>query len=78
MYETEGELHGRLMREATEAAVTVKELARAWASIDGKRDEFDIGAASDDIEAGGGHYAGYVCEAEELLRRATKYARERK
>lgn len=59
------------------AGVTVTDLARAWASIDGKRDQFDIGAASNNIEAEGGHFVGYVCEAEEMLRRTTKYARAR-
>lgn len=78
MSETEQEMHRRLIRESEGAGVTVKDLARAWASIDGRRDEFDIGAESDDIESGGGRYAGYVCEAEELLRRATKYARDRR
>lgn len=78
MAETEKELHARLIREAFAAGVTVTDLARAWSSIDGKRDQFDIGAVSNNIEAGGGHFAGYVCEAEEQLRRATKYVRERK
>lgn len=75
--ETEAQLHTRLIREATEAKIAVVDLARAWASIDGKREQFEIGEFSHDIEAGGGHYAGYMCEAEELLRRATKYAKTR-
>lgn len=78
MSETEQGMHRRLIRECEGAGVTIKDLARAWASIDGRRDEFDIGAESDDIEAGEGHYAGYISEAEELLRRATAYARERR
>jgi hypothetical protein len=70
--------HAKLIQAARAAGVTVEDMARAWASIDGKRDEFDIGRESPDIEAGGGHYAGYLSEAEEMLKRATLYASERK
>lgn len=58
--------------------MTVKDLARAWASIDGHIDDFDNGAKAGSIEAFGGHYAGYVVEAEEQLRRAIGYAMARK
>lgn len=77
MSDTMEEMHNRLIRGMVANGVTVIDLARAWASLDGKRDAFDAGATSADIEAGGGHFYGYISEVEEMLRRATKYAGER-
>jgi hypothetical protein len=53
-------------------------LARAWASIDGKRDEFDAGRNISISEDKTGHYLGYLVETEEAFERATKYALERR
>ena len=47
----------------------VEALADAWASIDGKLDKFRRGKAAKRIESYGGHYAGYMAEAEEMQRR---------
>lgn len=57
-------------------AVTVEDLARAWASIDGKREDFDREKASAEMVTG--HYEGYLSEAEEQIRRAVEYAKVRK
>ncbi|MBK5958134.1 hypothetical protein CCR97_08380 [Rhodoplanes elegans] len=70
--------HAKLMQELRQSGVTIEDIARAWASIDGKRDAFDAEkgkSVSDDIT---GHYLGYLSEAEELVTRAAKYARERR
>lgn len=72
------ELHTQLIDEAFAAGVTIIDLARAQASIDRVLDKFDAGAMSDNIEVGDSHFIGYVCETEEQLRRAIKYAKERK
>lgn len=71
------ERHRKLIQDAHAMGATVEDFARAWASIDGRRDEFDAGRLSDDITAHGGYYDGYVCETEEAFERATRYARER-
>lgn len=44
-------------------------IAASWASIDGKLEDFgkERGVALD--QAATGHYEGYICEAEELLKR---------
>lgn len=45
-------------------------LADAWASIDGKVDEFRLGQkATSILEEPGGHFSGYLYEAEEMIRR---------
>lgn len=44
-------------------------LAEAWASIDGNLDKFRAGKTAPNIEDFGGHYAGYMVEAEEMIRR---------
>ena len=76
--ETETELHARLIAEAAAAGVTVEDYARAWASMDGRRDKFDACKADPTLDRTDGHYMGYLAEAEEVFRRATGYARERK
>ena len=48
------------MSEAIEA------LAEAWASLDGKLEEFHAGRAGKDTE---GHYLGYLSDAAELAKR---------
>lgn len=70
--------HARILQEFIKSGATVEDLARAWASIDGKRDSFDAGRNVSEMEDETGHYAGYVVEAEEILQRATNYARDRK
>lgn len=55
-------------------AVTIEDLARAWASIDGKRDEFDAGKGVPIMRDETGHYAGYMVEAKEMVGRALCYA----
>lgn len=74
-----------------EAELTLEDLARAWASIDGKRDRFDKTKATvmkrgdsliqrvDDIalEDLDGTYEGYTVEMHEIIRRANRYARIR-
>jgi hypothetical protein len=51
----------------------IEALADAWASIDGKAEKFRAGkgAASFEDEPGG-HYSGYMAEAEEMLVRLLK------
>jgi len=60
----------RLITVPGAVEITVEDLARAWASIDGKRAEF--AARGDD-----GHYEGYLAEAEEQVKRAISYAQAR-
>jgi len=69
------ELHKALLETFKASQATVEDVARAWASIDGKVGEFDKGRR-DPCEASG-HYVGYMAEAEELMRRAISYARSR-
>jgi hypothetical protein len=52
--------------------VTVEEVARAWASLDGNRDEFDREKTGAKIVTG--HYEGYIADAEALLQTALRYA----
>jgi hypothetical protein len=49
----------------------IESVARAWASMDGKAEQFDAGKVGfvEDVNAGG-HYMGYKEEAKELLKRA--------
>jgi hypothetical protein len=45
-------------------------LADAWASIDGKVEEFRAGQKATRLEdEPGGHFSGYLYEAEEMIRR---------
>jgi hypothetical protein len=60
------------------AGGTVEDLARAWASMDGHRDEFDAGKDKTVMEDETGHYAGYMVEMLEIFNRASGYARDRK
>jgi hypothetical protein len=48
----------------------IEEIARAWASIDGKAEKFDACKVDPALEEESGHYEGYVTEATELLRRS--------
>jgi hypothetical protein len=45
---------------------TIEVLAEAWASLDGKLEEFHTGRAGKDTE---GHYLGYLSDAAELAKR---------
>ena len=67
----------RILNQFHKSGATVEDLARAWASMDGKRDKFDAEKDKPASEAIYGHYLGYLTEAEEVLTRATKYANER-
>lgn len=69
--------HAILMRELQISGVKLEDLARAWASIDGKLVHFDEGKTKSVWEDNTGHYAGYVVETEEIIERAIKYARAR-
>jgi hypothetical protein len=48
-------------------------LAESWASIDGKLDAFTGGknasTFNEEVEKFGGHYSGYMCEADEMIKR---------
>lgn len=70
--------HAKLIQDLKRESVTVEDLARAWASMDGKRDHFDEGRDKSVLDDATGHYAGYVAEMEEVIERAVSYARNRK
>lgn len=50
----------------------IEALASAWASIDGKLDKFFAGKGKPIDEQPGGHYEGYIAEAEEMAARLLK------
>jgi len=75
--QTSDELDAKALSAFAASGATVEDLARAWASIDGKRDQFDEGKGKSVFDDETGHYAGYCVEAREIIERATKYARER-
>lgn len=57
------------MKRVTANDVAIEALAESWASIDGKLDRFRAckeNGGLDDVE---GHYKGYLCDAEEMIRR---------
>jgi uncharacterized protein YuzE len=69
---------GALLRDFIASGATVEDLAWAWASLDSRPNEFDkenngLGASKEAHD----HYLGYLAAAEEILRRAANYARER-
>lgn len=68
----------RILQQFRQSGATIEDLARAWASMDGKRDKFDAEKGMSAADAVYGHYLGYICEAEEILERAARYALERK
>jgi len=47
----------------------IEALADAWASVDGKVDDFRAGKTAPSIEDFGGRYAGYMADASELMAR---------
>jgi hypothetical protein len=54
-------------------AAAIEALADAWASIDGKVDEFRAGKGAKSIEdEPGGHYSGYMAESLEIMKRLLK------
>jgi uncharacterized protein YuzE len=67
---------GALLRDFVASGATLEDLARAWASLDGNRDEFVN--EKDAPDAAHGDYVGYLAAAGEVLRRAAEYARERR
>lgn len=70
--------HARLLQDFGKSGATVEDLARAWASIDGKCQFFDDEKGMSIDECTHGHYLGYLEEAEEVLKRAAKYAAARR
>jgi uncharacterized protein YuzE len=68
---------GALLRDFVASGATVEDLARAWASLDRKRNEFDKEKGPGASAAAHRYYLAYLAEAEEILRRAANYARER-
>jgi uncharacterized protein YuzE len=67
---------GALLRDFVASGATLEDLARAWASLDGERDEFAKEKDPGPSGAAHGHYLGYLAAAGEVLRRAAKHARE--
>ena len=70
--------HARLLQELLRSEVTIEDLARGYASIDGKRNSFDKGKADHEYEKKMGHYLGYLTEMESIIDNAIGYAFERK
>jgi uncharacterized protein YuzE len=68
---------GALLRDFVASGATIEDLARAWASLDDKPEELGKERGHRALENAHPHYLGYVAEAEKILRRAVKYARER-
>jgi len=48
----------------------IEKVAAAWASMDGKRKEFDKGKLEPKYDLTHGYYMGYLAEAKELLKRS--------
>ena len=48
----------------------VENIARAWASIDGKSTSFDECKANPSLDMTEGYYMGYIVEAKELIERS--------
>lgn len=48
----------------------VENVARAWASIDGKLAEFEVCKMDPEMGKAHGYYEGYMAEARELLKRS--------
>ena len=69
--------HARLLQQFRTADGTVEDLARVWASMDGKREIFDAEKSMSVAEVEEGAYLGYLSEGEEIILRATDYAAER-
>ena len=53
-----------IFRDFSESGATLEDLARAWASIERNRDEFD--AEKDEPASEADHYLGYLIEVEEF------------
>jgi hypothetical protein len=64
---------GAMLRDFIASGATIEDLARAWASLEGKREEFD----QENCRGASGGYPRYLAEIEEILQRAAKSARER-
>lgn len=74
---TSEELDAETLADFSNSQATVEDLARAWASIDGKLSRFDLGKASKAFDEEDGTYSGYCVEAREILERAARYAKEK-
>lgn len=48
----------------------VENIARAWASMDGKLDLFEAGKADTEFDMKHGYHMGYIAEAQELVKRS--------
>lgn len=48
----------------------VEKVARSWASIDGRLEDFEKGKADPKYDYENGYYMGYIEEAKELLKRS--------
>jgi hypothetical protein len=64
---------GALLRDFIASGATIEDLARAWASLEGKREEFD----QENCRGASGACPRYLAEIEEILQRAAKSARGR-
>ena len=62
---------GALLRDFIASGALVADLARAWASLDDTRGEFDKEKGSSASEAAPSDYLGYLAEIEEILELAT-------
>ena len=69
MNETYDQRQARLLNDLRSCGATIEDLARAMASLERDEKEFD---------ASSGCYLGYLSEMEEIVIRATRYARARK
>lgn len=71
--------HAYLLQRFRHSGATVEDLARAWASMEGKLSTFEAEKRmGENALATHGSYWGYLFEVEELLRRATEYALARR
>ena len=68
--------HALLIRGAQLAGISIEDIGRALASMDGQLTAFDAGRDRGDL--GVGAYAHGIIRAETLIERATEYARQRK
>jgi hypothetical protein len=74
MNETHDQRQVRLLDELRSSGATIEDLARALASLEKDEMEFD----ADKAKGSSGCYLGYLSEMEEIVIRATRYARARK
>jgi hypothetical protein len=51
----------------------IEAIADAWASVDGRGDDFRAGKDPDAIDDPGGYYSGYMADAAELAKRLSMH-----